>query len=175
MYGDIYHPMVKNASLLFIEDIKANKQLPGEILVLEICSRKYQIIHSKPVNSFYLKNPSQDIVISDSEIYEDLIRIYDLSINLHGYKHIIVIPHLDLEISPGVRITDRSAFKNILKKHCDDLGIYFVDISDAFYKKSFDGVFRDATHYTNEGQAQAFHYLKQQLCMIEQLHTLKRS
>lgn len=167
IYGDLNNPIVIRDSMRYIHAMKKIFN-DVKVLFLEITSRKYILREGKIYNNFYYNKYNDKYndkynTVQDDELYSDLSYIKHLVKNLFGITSIVVIPHIDIFLDDGNKIEARSKLRYSLKKICENLGLFFLDINCAFSDKKFSEVAPDYLHYSKIGFSLARGYIEDYL------------
>lgn len=162
IFGDIFHPMIKNKSISYINtynNYKNNKKV-----ILEICSRKVYYYNDIPLSHYYTvtkgnkilidKYNLKEIILTDEEIENDIIYIIQLCKKIFNENvEIHIIPHLNLKTKNlNNYIPDRNIFVNLLENLCQKHALKIHNIGkyiEKFDKNSYlEDYMSDSTHYS---------------------------
>lgn len=162
IFGDIYHPSVKNDSLKFITHNRCIFE-QYKNFILEICSRKVYYFNNIPLNYYYTERTPAIIekyklkkkILTNDEIKTDLKRIVGLLKNkFHPHATIHIIPHLNLKLrSTQQYIQSRNELVNVLRELCIKLNLNFYNIA-TFIERTvsahsfLEDYMADGTHYS---------------------------
>lgn len=168
IYGDLLHPIVEKESIAYCNNMDHIFDSVTTIF-LEITSRKYILNNGTIYNNYYYnfynkENDKEMNIIDDDELFSDLLHIKFLLKNLFGIESIVIIPHIDLFLENGEKISGRNNLKSSLEKICGILNIEFLDINKSFPKGSyFKDIAPDSKHYSENGKSIVFPFIKEYL------------
>ena len=138
IFGDIYHPDIKEDSEKIIQSLSASSKKEIKKLILEISSRSLYYYDTVPLNAFYTEKyiTEQDnynlklVELSDLEIENDIKHILELSKRVfNNHVEIHIIPHLNLKSSAlNSYIPKRQELVRLLESICTKFCIKFHDI-----------------------------------------------
>lgn len=168
IFGDLVHPICKNDSITYCNNMDHIFDSVTTIF-LEISSRKYILNNGVVYNNYYFNfynsnNDKKISIISDEELFSDLLHIKYLLKNKFGIESIVVIPHINLMLENGEKIAGRNNLMSSLKKICKILNIEFLDINKAFPEGSyFKDIAPDSKHYSEKGNTLVSQYMNDYL------------
>ena len=162
IFGDIYHPDIKEDSDKYIDSCSKNKNI--DKLILEISSRRLYCYNTLPLNKYYteiymenLKGYDLKLVeLSDLEIENDIKYIVDLSRRVfNNGVEIHIIPHLNLKSNTLnnyipkrqelVRLLEHISIKFQIKFH--DIGKFLETLHDP-EDEILELYMNDSTHFS---------------------------
>ena len=157
IFGDIYHPCVKNDSEKFMNK-KMNKNINK--IVIEISSRKIRYYNDIPLNYSYSENIKQyNLVVkilTDEEIELDLGYILKLCKTIFNENiEVHIIPHLNLKTkSHNDYINERNSLVILLERLCNKYKIKIHNIGKYIENNSNDCFLEDymsnSYHYSKD-------------------------
>lgn len=168
IFGDLVHPICKNDSIAYCNNMDHIFDSVTTIF-LEISSRKYILNNGVVYNNYYFNfynsnNDKKISIISDEELFSDLLHIKYLLKNKFGIESIVVIPHINLLLENGEKIAGRNNLVSSLKKICKILNIEFLDINKAFPEGTyFKDIAPDSKHYSEKGNLLVSQYMNDYL------------
>lgn len=170
IFGDVYHHMVINDSIKFINkymDKNINKNINK--IIMEISSRKILYYNDIPLNYYYVNNKRRckslvqkynlvEKILTDEEIELDLnniIKICKSMFNANIKFHII--PHLNLKTKLTLDyIYERNNFVNLLERLSNKYNISISNIGKYIENNNnnnncfLEDYMEDSTHYSKD-------------------------